>query len=42
MWWRDELHLDREEGVKAGRRPPAGEALTARSVELHIMEIEAP
>ena len=27
--------------VKAGRRPPAGEALTARSGAVHIMEFEA-
>ncbi len=28
-----------ERAVKAGRRPPAGEPLTIRSDELHIMEV---
>ena len=32
---------ERKRAVKAGRRPPGGGALRARSVALHIMECEA-
>jgi hypothetical protein len=39
--WGSSGNRESRRAVKAGRRPPGGEALTARSVVLHIMECEA-